>query len=80
MSRSDTTRTFATIQIDDIGSPRGIYSPERVIRRPFFYCDDGTKWAVPTEHQRGAMMRAGARVIIEITSPDDQYASLVSYV
>lgn len=69
-----TTRTFATIQIDDIGQPI------REIKRPFFYCDDGTKWAVPTEHQRGAMMRAGARVIIEIRSLDDQYADLVSYV
>jgi hypothetical protein len=73
-------RTFATVRVDDTLTripPRAGYMTGK---RAFFYCDDGTKWAIPDEHERAARQRDGSRVIIEIRSPDDQFALLVSYV
>lgn len=67
-------RRFATIAIRNVGGSL------RVINRPFFECDDGSAWAVPREIEPMIARREGSRVIVEITCPDDQFATFVSFV
>lgn len=63
------TRTRAIIVVRNVGA-----TGRPAIMRPFYECVDGSRWAVPRTHERTALQREGQAVMIEIRSPDDQFA------